>query len=616
MHPFSLSCARRGLAVLAAGVFLPAAGAQTLLAAAAGTIVVTASRSPQPLSSVLADLSVIDRATIERSGLGGVAELLARLPGIEIARSGGPGSNTSVYIRGGETRHTAVYIDGMRIDSQASGGVQWEQIPLDQIDRIEVLRGPAAAVYGSDAVAGVVQLFTRRGKGQPRPSAALTLGSFATRQAEVGVSGSTETLDYALSASHGQSDGFDARTEAAAGHNPDRDGWRRSAASARVGAQLDGDHRLEASLLTSRLRSGYDGYAPGADDQNHHRMDSGRLAWQGRWSDALTTRLQLGQSRSTYETQPDFYRTETTLRDASLQIEQRLPLGVASATLERREDRLHNPPTAFGAAFGGRRHQDAIGLGWRGDLGGHGLQASLRHDEDSEFGGKASGGLAWGWIFVPQWRLTAAAASSFRVPTLYQRFSEYGNPGLVPESGRNLELGLRWAQAGSELGVKLWRNRLSQLIGFGAPGACASGFGCYENVGRARLQGLTLAGHTQLAGVDLRASLDWHDPRNLDSDKQLARRARRMASLGAQTRLAGWLLGAELQAAGERWDDAANTHRLAGYGLLNLTASRPLVPGLELQARVDNLGDQDYQTAGSYATAGRSGQLALRWTLP
>jgi vitamin B12 transporter len=578
-------------------------------------VVVTATRTPQVLSSVLADISVVDRDDIQRSGAFGVADLLARLPGIEFARNGGPGTTTSLFIRGSETRHTAVYIDGVRVDSQSTGGVVWEQIPLDQIERIEVLRGPAAAMYGSDAVAGVVQLFTKRGKGAPRPTAALTIGSYNTVQAQVGVSGSADALDYSLSAGHGRSDGFDARTSAAAGHNLDKDGWQRSSLQGRVGFQLSPAHRIDASLLATNLRSGYDSSAT-ADDQNRHTLRTGSLAWEGRWSAEATTRAQLGQTESTYETQPSFYRTETTLKNYTLQHEQRFGAQQLTGTLERREDALFNPATAFAEDLRGQRHQDAIGLGWRGDFGSHGLQAHVRHDEDSEFGGKSTGSLAWGWDFAPQWRATASAATSFRVPTLFQRFSQYGNPALVPESGRNVEVGLRWSAPGSEASVTAWRNKISNLINFGAPGPCVDSFGCYVNVGRAELKGVTLAGRTQWGAVALRGSVDWHDPRNADTDKVLARRAKHLATFGAETQWAGWVLGTEVQAAGERFDNASNTQRLGGYALVNLSVSKSLMPGLTLEARIDNLADKDYQLARTYATAGRNGQVTLRWTTP
>ena len=588
--------------------------AQASAATTPNPVVITANRTPQALSSVLADISVVDRAQIERSGATGVVDLLARVPGVEFARNGGPGAATSLFIRGSESRHTAVYIDGMRVDSQATGGATWEQIPLDQIERIEVLRGPAAAVYGSDAVAGVVQFFTKRGNGPAQPTAALTLGSYNTVQGQVGVSGSVDALNYTLSATHGRSDGFDATKPGAFGHNPDKDGWKRSSLQARVGYQLNPAHRLDASLLASDMTSGYDGSAS-ADDQNHHRLRTGSVAWQGRWNADATTRLQLGETRSTVETQPSVYRTETTLHDYTLQHEQRIGAQLLTATLERREDKLFNPATAFGTAFGGKRHQDAIALGWRGDFGDHGLQAHIRHDDDSEFGGKSTGSVAWGWTFTPQWRVTASAATAFRVPTLYQRFSDYGNAALVPESGRNIEAGLRWAAAGSEASLTVWRNKVTNLIAFGAAGPCLNAFGCYVNVGRAQLEGLTLAGRTQLAGVSLRGSLDWHDPRNVDTDKVLQRRAKQLATFGAETVLAGWTLGTEVQAAGVRYENASNSQPLGGYALVNLFVSKTLMPGLALEARIDNLGDKQYELAQNYTTAGRNGQVTLRWSL-
>lgn len=592
----------------------PVAMAQSAPPTALERVVVTANRTPQPLATVLADLTVIDRDEIERTGVAGVADLLARQPGIEITRNGGLGNSTSVFIRGGETRHTAVYVDGVRLDSQSTGGAVWEQIPLDQIERIEILRGPAAAIYGSDAIAGVVQLFTKRGQGPARPTASLTVGSYNTVQGQVGVSGSANALNYALSGVRGRSDGFDATKPGAFGHNPDKDGWKRSSVQGRVGYQINAEHRVDASLLASNLKSSYDGSAT-TNDENHHTLRTGNVVWQGRWNADSTTRLQVGQTRSTYETQPSFYRTETTLNDYTLLHEQKVGGNVFTGTLERREDKLFNPETAFSAAFGGKRHQDAIGLGWRGDFGDHGLQAHVRRDDDSEFGGKSTGSLAWGWKFLPEWRVTAAAATSFRVPTLYQRFSGYGVASLVPESGRNVELGLRWAAAGGEASLTAWRNKVINLIEFGPPGPCLNAFGCYQNVGRAELEGVTLAGRTDLDGVTLRASLGWHDPRNVDTDKVLRRRAKRLATFGAETVLAGWTVGTEVQAAGLRYENAANTQVLGGFGLVNLYVSTQLNPGMSLEARIDNLGDKSYELARNYATARRNGQVLLRWSL-
>lgn len=580
---------------------------------ATDTVVITATRTPQPLSRVLADVSVLERDAIERSGATCAADLLRGLPGIEFARNGGPAGVTSVFIRGAESRHTAVYIDGLRVDAQATGGAPWELLPVDQIERVEVLRGPAAAMYGSDAVGGVVQLFTKRGSGKPQGSASLIVGSQRTGQWQAALSGGSPALDYALSASQGRSGGFNARVTPTS--NPDTDGWRRSGLQARLGALLAPGHRLEAALMATNLWGQFD-QSRTADDVARQTLRTAGLTWQGQWSADADTRLQVGESRNTYESQPSYYRTDTTLRNIVLQQGQRVGAHHFSATLERREDRLLNPATQFSAVLQGQRAQNALALGWRAELGDHALQAHVRHDQDSEFGSQPTGSLAWGWQVQPAWRVTASVATAFRAPTLYQRFSEYGVATLKPETARNVELGLRWAQAGGELSATVWRNQVRQLILFGDAGPCASPFGCYENAGRVRYEGVTLAGRGRWAGLVLNGSVEYHDPRNLDSDTLLPRRARVLGTLGASTAWAGWGLGMDLQAAGSRFDNAANTQRMGGYAVLNLRAERALTADLVLDLRIDNAGNKDYQLARTYPTGGRTALLGLRWRLP
>ncbi|MCI4441225.1 TonB-dependent receptor [Tibeticola sp.] len=583
----------------------PIAQAADVPSAALPPMFVTAARAPQPLPEVLADVTVLDRAAIEQSGAVGVADLLARQPGIEISRNGGPGTNTSVFIRGAETRFTAVYLDGVRLDSQSTGGAVWESIPLSLIERIEILRGPAAAVYGSDAMAGVIALFTRRGEGALQPSIRVGAGTYATRGIDAALSGASGGWDYALSLAHQRSDGFNARTVATA--NPDRDGYESDSASMRLGYDASAQHRLELTALSSRLDSQYDGFLPGADDRNRHKLETVGLGWRARWNDALTSRFSVTDARQRYETEPSPYLTITHLRNLTAHNEWRQGAQRATLVLERREDALQNAP------IDRSRAQNAVAAGW-GYLGAvHSVQLNLRHDDDSEFGGKATGSVAYGYAWTPSWRATVAAGTAFRVPTLYQRFSVYGQPTLVPETARNVELGLKYAQGSDAFSAVLYRNRVRNLISFGAPGGCASSFGCYTNTARAQYEGLTLSGQTRWAGVDWRASLDLQNPRDETTGKRLARRAREHAFVGADLQWAGWRWGAEWQLSAMRYDDAANKVALGGYGLLNLTASRPLTRDWTLSARLDNLADKSYQLANTYATPGRSLWLALQW---
>ncbi|WP_461162546.1 TonB-dependent receptor domain-containing protein [Simplicispira piscis] len=590
--------------------------AQNLRAPQLSETVVTATRTEQALSDLVADVSIVDRETIESSGATGVADLLARLPGVEITRNGGVGNASSVYVRGAEQRFTAVYIDGVRIDSQSTGGAVWEQIPLSQIERIEVLRGPAAAVYGSDAIGGVIQLFTRKGEGPAAPYVGIGLGNQGTRKVEAGVSGATGpegALDYALGLAHARSSGFDSKSSGA--HNPDDDGYRSTSATARLGYRVNAQHRIGANLLVSRLNSGYDGftYKPTApdDDRNLNRLHTAGAHWAAQWSDSYSTRVSVNESLSRYETTPSPYLTQTQLRGYLWQNDWRLGAHRLSAALERRDDQLENASLVGGTTRS--RSQDALALGYGFSAGAHSVQANLRHDSDSEFGGKGTGSLAYGYAFAPGWRATASAGTAFRAPTLYQRFSQYGDASLQPETSRNAELGLRYGQGTSAFSAVVYRNRVANLINFAAGGTCGEPFGCYLNTGNAEYSGVTLAGSYQLAGVQLRGSVDFQNPHDRDTGKQLARRAKRHATLGADTVLSGWTLGAEMQASGRRFDNAANTKVLGGYTLFNLYASTRLARDYTLLARIDNAADKNYETAGTYATGGRQLYIGLKW---
>jgi vitamin B12 transporter len=579
-------------------------------------MVVSATRTEQPLSDLVADVSIVDRAYIENSGVTALPDVLARLPGVEISRSGGLGSPANVFVRGAEGRFVAVYIDGVRVDSQSTGGALWEQIPLSQIDRIEMLRGPAAAVYGSDAIGGVVQLFTRKGEGRPAPYVGVGIGSHNTRKIEAGVSGSVGeggAIDYALGIARTQSDGYDIRSNP--GHNPDKDDYLSHAGHARVGFQLNTKHRVEATLLANNMDSGYDISDAPVDDRNHNRLRTAGASWSAQWTDAFSTRVSVTDSSSRYATSPSLYLTETKLRGYLWQNDYRAGPHRFSAALERREDVLDNPAMdAWSKTIVRGRSQNALALGYGYQSGKHTLQANWRHDDDSEFGGKNTGSIAYGYALTPQWRATASAGTAFRVPTLYQRFSEYGDASLRPETSRNVEAGLRYTQGAHSVTATAYRNRVTNLISFVGSGACGAAYGCYANTARAEYSGVTLAASTKVAGVQLHGSLDLQRPRDLDTGKLLARRAKRHASFAAETVRAGWTLGSEWQVSGKRFDNATNTTSLGGYGLVNLYASTRVARDFTLLARLDNVGGKRYEVASAYVPPGRSVYLGVSWT--
>ncbi|MGQ9724383.1 MAG: TonB-dependent receptor domain-containing protein [Tepidimonas sp.] len=568
--------------------------------------VVVANRLEQPLTDALADVSIMDRAAIEASGATGVADVLAALPGIEFARNGGVGNTTSLFIRGAETRHVAVFIDGVRIDSQSTGGATWNAIPLALIDRIEVVRGPAATVYGSDALGGVVQIFTRRGEGGWHPDAEVGAGSDGLRRVRAALAGQQGAWDAAVSVYGERSDGFNVQPAA----DPDRDGYRSHGLSVGVGWALAPQHRLYATLLDQRHKAEYDGFRSTAEDWSLHDLRTAGLRWTAQWSAQQRSELALGRSTDRYETRPSPYVTETTVTTALWRHEWRRDAHRWHALLERREDDLRNSAVTNGRS---RRHQNAVGLGWGWQQGGQALQVNARRDDDSEFGGVSTGSLAYAAALAPGWKARAGVSTAFRVPTLYQRYSIYGSADLRSERARNVEAALSFERASWRAEAVAYHTRVRDLIQFGAAGACASAFGCYENVGRARLRGVSLRAAAPAVAARVEAALDWSDPQNALTGQRLARRAARAAKLTWTQPLSEGRLGVQWQAFGHRYDDAANTRRLGGYAVVNVSWQQPLARDWALLARLDNVGDKFYETARGYATAGRQIYVGLQW---
>jgi vitamin B12 transporter len=574
--------------------------------------VVTATRMEQPLTDVVADVSIIDRETIERTGGRTLADVLARLPGVEFMRQGGPAANTEFFLRGANTRFTAVFIDGVRVDSQyQSGGASWSVLPLAQVDRIEVLRGPAGAVYGSDAVAGVVQVFTRRGDGPFSPFLAMDAGSYGTLRSNAGFNGALESFDYSFGISREDSRGFSTKV-AKAGVNPDLDGYRSSSANARLGWNLLPGQRVEATVLRNDVDGQYDGNAS-KDDHAIRRMETAGLAWKGQWGPVYSTELSASQSKDRYDVQANRIRSSIADTQVSSYLFNNAWLtsyGLFNAVLERREDQLSSWSKSGSTitVIDRARALDGLALGYGTSLQEHSVQLNARHDHDSEFGGKSTGSAAYAYRFASDWRATASFGSSFRAPTLFQRFHPiYGSVTLQPESGLNREVGLKYQAAGKEFGFVVYRNRIENLIAFNSIS------NRYTSTARALLEGVTLSGATRVGDVNLRASADFQDPRDLVTGKQLKQRAREHGTLGADTQFGSWTFGADVVFSGERFNDDANQVRLAGYSLVNLYLSKPLGKDWTFLARVDNLTDRDYTLVKDYVTPGRAFYAGFKW---
>jgi vitamin B12 transporter len=590
--------------------------------------VVTATRTAKPVGDVVADVTIIDKETIERSGAAGLADVLARVPGVEFYRNGGVGNQTNVLLRGGESRHTMVLVDGVRVDSQStSGGATWSSIPLSQIDHIEVVRGPSSAVYGSGAVAGVIQIFTKKGGEVFSPSISYGYGTFNTQQLDLAVSGMADRFDYSLGVSGASSDGFNVRPIPLA--NPDADGYLSNSANIRLGLNITPSQRLEATVLQSRMDAQIDGTATtGAaltasrtkDYRAVNTFETQSLQWMSQWTGNYNSRVGLSHGvDKSLDLQATQSTTQTVIDSLLWFNEYKVGHQSFTAGLEQRDDafQIASPSTTTPAFFDKSKSQTGTSLGyaWSGEA--HTVQLSARNDVDSEFGGKTTTSAAYAYALTPQWRVSGSSSTSFRVPTLYQRFHPtYGVATLAPESGRSVELGLKYAQATQEFGVVVYRNAVTDLLTFvsGTGSGCrVPASGCYVNVGEAVYRGVTVSARKSFGEVGVWGSLDLQEPRDAVSGKLLARRATHHATLGLDTRVGPWTWGADMVLSALRYDDAANNTVLPGYVVLNVSAQRRIGKDWTALVRVDNANDATYQLAKDYATSTRTLYVGLKW---
>ncbi|MBU1188182.1 MAG: TonB-dependent receptor [Gammaproteobacteria bacterium] len=561
-------------------------------------LVVTATRSEQTLTDTLTSMAVIDRELIERSQAQSLLELLRLQAGVDIVRSGGPGGQTSVFLRGANSNQVLVLIDGVRVASATSGLFQFENLPLEQIERIEIVRGPRASVYGSDAIGGVIQIFTRR---EITPTLRLGYGSDDQYQASAAAGWSGEQARVSGSLSWRDSNGFSAQNADGFSFDPDDDGFENFGASINGDVQL-GDGQLQWLALLTDAEVEFDQGLSDGTQQTYalgYRFDQGRWQHQTRISYNIDD---LDSDFGFFSTAFDSERLQlswlTTVRlDARL----RLSAGI-DAYQEWGEDEGN---------FDDNRHNiGAFALAdWR--HAGHAVDASVRVDEDERFGSELTGSVAYGYRFGKRLQLHASYGRGFRAPTFNQLFSPgfagqfAGNPALEAETSDAFELGLRFSYQQHRLNLTGFHQQIDDLIDFSGPEFQA------VNIAQAEVTGVELEYQFVHRHWLASATATLQDPKDKTSDSKLLRRPDEKLSLSVD-RLFGngsWL-GLELFYSGKAQDFATT---LDDYVLLNLRAGWQLAEQWRLEARVDNLLDANYTQAVGFNTRDLAAFLGLRW---
>jgi len=604
---------RRSSVALAVAL-LASTGAHAQSTPATASVLVTATRLPERVGSALAEVSVIDRAQLDASSGRTLSEVLSSLPGLQFSSNGGLGKSASVFVRGLEARHTLLLIDGVRVGSASLGTPSLDNLPLDTVERIEVVRGPMSALYGNDAAGGVIQVVTQRGRPGLQPVVRAIAGSNGHGQLAAGLGFGQGAFDGNLQLQSTQTDGFSATNPRApfGNYNPDRDGFRQQGGSLRLGWQLQPDWRLETLALSATGRSGYDD-GLGADAQARLTNTVQSLQLTGKPLGDWQTELRLSRSSDGYDTLASAspYATlgeiSTTQRQIGWENRLATPVGTALMVLERLTQSVDRPGTPFTLS---ERSINALGIGLNGQAGGHRWQAALREDHNSQYGHQTTGQAAYAYQWAPAWRAGLSHGTSFNAPSFNQLYYPgFGNPKLQPERGEQTEAHLRWAEGAHSLRATVYDYRIRGYISSGP---------LPVNVPRTRIDGMTLAYEGQWQAFRFTGSLDHLNPRNAstgtaNNGKLLARRAQDMAKAQVDWTQGPWTLGSTLAAYGHRFDDAANATRLGGYATPDLHADYAVARDWTVGARVNNLADHVYETALGYTQPRRQGFVTLRW---
>lgn len=596
-------------ALLGAALAVPA-GADTITTP---EVVVTATRTPIATSQVAASTTILTRDDIEARQVDSVPELLSGVVGIDVTQSGGPGKTTSFFLRGTESDHVLVLINGIRVGSVSLGTTAFEQLPVAHIERIEIVRGSRASQWGSEAIGGVIQIFTRSGKhlNATRYEAGAGAGSFSTVTGHASVADAAGDSHYQASVSYLDTAGFDARQPVSGPFGfdqPDDDGYDNLSLHLRGGHRFSEGFNVDAFFLRAAGTTEFDGSFQDQSDVVQQVLGA-RADW--RLTDAASLRLRVGESRDEEESfAPDgafASRFDSKRHEASLLADFRpAPGQVINAGVDYRNDQIVSE-TDFTETS-----RDNIGVfaQYLGNFGDHDVTVSARHDDNEAFGREITGGLGWSLQLPEARKLYASYGTAFKTPSFNELFFPgFGNPDLDPETSESLEIGIEGRPLWGWWSLRAYHTTVDDLIATVFDATTGQAFA--DNINEAEIDGIEAALGAAVGEYDIEASLSLMDPEDGETGNQLPRRPETSLSLDVSRAFDRLRLGGRLIAQDKRFDDVDNNVEVDGFVTVDLRAEYELRPDLFLRGRIGNLFDEDYTTVATFNAADRHVLISL-----
>lgn len=604
MYPFTL---KRTAAWVACAICSPALAQNSPTSPAElDPIIVTATRSPEPLEATIGDNSVITRDVLDQTPDASFAQVLSRQHGITYIDRGGPQTVSAINVRGTNSKQSLVLIDGMRVNSPTNGLPILNAIPINAIERIEIVRGAASSIYGADAIGGVINVITRQAGDRPLQfEANAGVGTYATSQYSASLSGSQNGWTYSLYGGYAQSNGFDATNgDYPFAVTPDSDSYYESDFGGQLGYTWAEGQTLSIQTLQSRVNGGYDTLDLDFNDRGIQTLGNtiitSRNQINERWLSTVSASFMveknetennpMGAGSGYFQSKQQQYQW---LNQFKLSDTQALTIGA---------ERLNQSVDAFSYGAPVNFDHDSLFTNslmaiYTGQWGIHQVQASVRNDYNSQYGNFTTGSLGYAIDITKQWRANVSANTAFRAPTFNELYYPgFSNPDLKPERSRNIEFGLTYRHDSGELGLTAYYNEIKDLIVAQAPSYLP------ENVDTAVIKGLTLTASQQIGrNTVISASYDLLSPYNTTSDELLPFNAQRVLRVGGTHQMGDLSLNADWYLTSSREDGA---YTLGGYGLLNLGANYTLNRHLQFQIQWNNVLGKNYTLVRGFNTPG------------
>ena len=607
--------------------------------------VTTPLRVPEEEKNVIADTTVITSDEIERAGLSTLPQLLQQQPGIAITNSGGPGKLSTVSIRGTKSTHTLILLDGLRIGSATTGLAPIQDMPLSQIEKIEIVRGPASSLYGQDAIGGVIQIFTKKGKKGFHPYISAGYGRYKTKEVAAGFAAGNDSTSFALNLAGLNTDAFSAfvpdESNASNTRNIDKDHYKNRSVSSNLSHQFNEQIKIDLQYFLTTGKNMFDQRYANSDPTFVHYNDKTKqeaygAKITGEINDRWESSLKIGKSTDLYSAQEkwdninslwiddevDLYKTT----EYQLSWQNNLELDHGSIVLLY--EFLKEEIDTTDKYDKDQRTNNGFVIGYNLQHDKHTFQTSLREDLNSQYDNETTGSIGYAYQINPQWQISSSYGTAFVAPSfnyLYQTFDKaaLGNPDLKPEKSKNIEASLKYVDNSSSISLTAYQNTIKDYIIYD--------YISWENrentrnIDEAKIQGLTLAVDHFFDSFQIKGSITTESAKNEVSDNYLPRSANLYGSVHFNYYINDWIFGIEQIGSGSRYDDAANQsiNKIEGYMITNLVTNYAFNEKFSINVRIDNALNKDYalayegnQAGGNsyvYQTPGRGLYTNLRY---